>query len=284
MVFLVTLCASHINEAKRLSSLKSAVKSHSNQTLSTPLFISISFEDAFEKLVDDLIESLTTISIKFFKQKGRLSQFQHYKYLAEQFDTIVTNRLWCLFMDDDDYLNCKRNSLFASLLPSVNKRNETSLLIMPVMMTSWDGDIDQKQLEKWLKMGINSTTVVPTTEYVCYSVQLSLLKRFCEFLARHKKIGYNQCDVAFAYLLSNICQTYVDRCEWLYAYNRTNTHLRITHMEKVDRYIAEFDEALFDDMATEFKFTHISDMLKGQTSVYGASTYRAAFEARKSAT
>jgi hypothetical protein len=102
---LITLCASHISEINRLYNFENMLEGFKEQTLPTNMLISMSFESSLKDKIDYFIHKYNKNNIRIFKQNNCMSQFQHYKFLSEQFDTIFTNYTWCLFVDDDDYLN-----------------------------------------------------------------------------------------------------------------------------------------------------------------------------------
>ena len=192
--FLVTLCASHISEINRLYNFENMIKSFKNQYRFAKLLISMSFEsqsssakaklesqsssESLNDKVDHFIHKYSKNNIRIFKQNNAMSQFQHYKFLSEQFDTIFTNYTWCLFVDDDDYLNPIRNNTFFNLINRVKSMDEICIQNSVMMSSSWDSDISISKLNSYLKTGESYTRVVPlSNEYVTYCVKLSALKK-----------------------------------------------------------------------------------------------------------
>jgi hypothetical protein len=91
---------------------------------------------------------------------------------------------------------------------------------------------------------------------------------------RKKKLNTKMCDVVFASMLVVLCKKLLsDECEWLYAYNQTNNHSRICHKYSIKYYVETYDEKLFDDLASEFKFQWMDQYPKGCSFVYSAKSH-----------
>ena len=195
-----------------------------NQSLQTPIFISISFDIIFEFHVDKIIEyyhKKHKTLIKFFKHNKQLSQFEHYSFLVNQFENILINHMWCLFTDDDDYLHPQRNSSYMKLIQLANKnKEEISVVNKTMLTTSWDNTTNVKALEFALKRGINRSRVLFANEYVCYCIRVSYFKKYCVFLDKHKKLDTYQCDIVLGAMLHNICTTFAcsGETEWLFKF------------------------------------------------------------------
>jgi len=307
--FLVTLCASHISEINRLYNFENMIKSFNNQlrftSLPIKLLISMSFdsqsssaklesqsssaklESSLNDKVDDFIHKYSKNNIRIFKQNNVMSQFQHYKFLSEQFDTIFTNYTWCLFVDDDDYLNPIRNNTFLNLINRVKSMDEICIQNSAMMSSSWDSDISISKLNSYLKTGENYTRVVPlSNEYVTYCVKLSTLKKYCVFLEKNDKIVTKQCDVVLASMLNVKCKTFnfIYKNEWLYAYNQTSNHTRTCHKIGIEYYVQNYDDNFFDELSKEFNFNWIKSYPKGYCGIYSIENHIIELEKNKKIT
>lgn len=155
--------------------------------------------------------------------------------------------------------------------------NEVCVCNRVILYASWsDFNITKKQLDRHLIEGHNKSHVIScSSEYVCYCVKLSLLKRYCYFMSRRKKLNTKMCDVVFASILVVLCKTGLsDDNEWLYAYNQTNSHSRLCQEYGVNYYVQTYDEKLFDDLASEFKFQWMDRYPKGCSFVYSAKSHK----------
>ena len=295
--FLVTLCASHISEINRLYNFENMIKSFKNQYRFAKLLISMSFEsqsssakaklesqsssESLNDKVDHFIHKYSKNNIRIFKQNNAMSQFQHYKFLSEQFDTIFTNYTWCLFVDDDDYLNPIRNNTFFNLINRVKSMDEICIQNSVMMSSSWDSDISISKLNSYLKTGESYTRVVPlSNEYVTYCVKLSALKKYCVFLEKTDKIATKQCDVVLASMLNVKCKTFdtIYKNEWLYAYNQTSNHTRTCHKIGIEYYVKNYDDIFFDKLSKEFNFNWIKSYPKGYCGIYSIELHRSELE------
>ena len=152
-----------------------------------------------------------------------MSQFEHYKFLCEQIDPILISRTWCLFTDDDDYPSPMRNKTYLQLLNKSKSANEVCICNRAILYASWsDFKITKEQLDRYLIVGKNNARVIScSSEYVCYCVKLSLLKRFCYFMCIKGKLNTKLCDVVFGSMLFILCKAISSGdCEWVYAYNK----------------------------------------------------------------
>ena len=92
---MVCLCASHMNTLGRWERFMQMLTSWKEQTVEVPLIVSMSFEESVEDVISlPELEGLTII-----RQKRKMSQFEHYKALAE---LDWGDGTWVMFTDDDD--------------------------------------------------------------------------------------------------------------------------------------------------------------------------------------
>lgn len=285
---LITLCASHITEVNRLNHFKNMLKSFKNQTVKSNLYISMSFDSSLNDKIDEIIAHNVNYNIKIFKQDHAMSQFQHYKFLTEQFDNIFSNFVWCLFVDDDDYLNSKRNAEYTSILNRVNDRNEICIQNSSLMVSSWEKfDKTSKELNSQLNTGKDSTYVLAlSNEYCTYCVKLNALKKFCNFLERMNKLDTKQCDVVFASMLVKKCKTFsiLYKSEWLYAYNQSRSHSRTCQTIGIDYYVNNYSDIFFDEFSKEFNFNWTPSNPKGFSYIYTLELHKTAIEKRDKVT
>lgn len=270
---LVTFCASHINNADRLNLFENLVRSVQNQVVKTTFFVSLSYEECVRKSVKSKLSSLRQPNIKIFVQRTKMSQFEHYKFLCEQIDPIFMNRTWCLFTDDDDYLSPLRNKTYMQMLKT--SANEVCVCNRSILFASWSDKVTKQHLNRHLIVGKDNARVSCSDEYVCYCVKLSLLKRFCYFMSSKGKLKTNMCDLVFGSMLHILCKTISSgNHEWVYAYNQNDNHSRICKAYDVKYYVEMYDEKLFDDLASEFKFKWLDLYPKGYSFTYSLQSYK----------
>ena len=264
-------------DANRLVHFENLVQSFMKQVIKTTLFVSLSCEACMRESVKQKVQKMKECNIKIFIQQTTMSQFEHYKFLCEQIDQVIINRTWCLFTDDDDYLSPIRTKIYLRLLKK-KPASEVCVCHRSILHASWsDFRMTKEQLDRYLIIGKNNAHVVSiANEYVCYCVQLSLLKRFCNFMSIKGKLNTKMCDVVLGSMLYVLCKTGTsgDDSEWGYAYNQTSSHSRTCHKYGIDYYVETYDEKLFDDLADEFKFKWLEIYPKGCSFVYSIETHR----------
>lgn len=284
MSSIVTLCASHINGKQRLDHINNMIKSSVAQTIIAPLYISISCIGFWKQELDKIINQYKNNNyVKIFYQKEARTQFEHYKYLSDQIDDILGNHVWCLFVDDDDYLHPMRNASYLKQIINA-KTDDICVQNGSLCVSSWkDLHINRKMLNSYLPTGKNSTFVLSSNEYVTYGVRLIAFKKFCRLLQTWDKIKTFQCDVVLVAVLRNVCRLKVERglCEWLYAYNQTDTHSRTCQSLGIEYYVENYDNNFFDALATEFNFSWPIAFPKGYAHIYTIKSHEEAIEKLK---
>jgi hypothetical protein len=200
-----------------------------------------------------------------------MSQFEHYKFLSDQFENIFSNFIWCLFTDDDDLLNPKRNSEFIKLVDKVTDKSEVCVQYGSTIISSWNKyDKSYEDFKADLDSGNNNTRYVSySNEYNTYCVKLGFLKKFCRFLDKKNKIQTKLCDVVFSSMLFLKCNSkyaYFNK-QPMYIYNQTSTHLRTCHDFGIEYYVKNYND-LFDDLSYEFDFKWKTEFPKGNSYIY----------------
>jgi hypothetical protein len=109
MAPLVALCASHLDSDQRVAYFRGLLKSYEKQTVSVPLFLSISVGprcNASSVLAHAL--SLPGVTVLLSDQPA--SQFEHYKKLCDHLAAAppLPGDFWVFFSDDDDLWDAHR--------------------------------------------------------------------------------------------------------------------------------------------------------------------------------
>jgi hypothetical protein len=114
------LVASHIRYNKQFIYLKRCIKSLLNQTYSSDILLSVSFEnDDYKNRFYDKIKSKYS-TIMYYESDNKKSQFQHYDNLKNYIDRYD----YILFCEDDDYYSKNRvKKLLNSILTMNNEVN-----------------------------------------------------------------------------------------------------------------------------------------------------------------
>lgn len=257
-ISLVTLCASHITELSRLRHFENLLKSFIKQTVKCKMYISISCDSQPEllKSLKDLILYIETQTnlIKIHVQGTKKSQFEHYNYLVQTLTQNNHKKVWCLFTDDDDYLAPTRNEHYIKLVETLSD-TEVCAMIPTMLYSSWDNSkINESILNLYLSERKNLTKVFRNgREYVTYCVRLDILQSFCKFMGYQGKLETKQCDVVFGTLLQNLCTTVSRPSVWLYAYNQSRSHIRISHEHGLRYYINNYDITCLNKLAKYYE-------------------------------
>ncbi|CAE7399594.1 P4H11 [Symbiodinium necroappetens] len=119
---LIGLLAAHFatKDASRVDRLRRLLRSVEEQTLSVPLLVSWSTEDAEDRASQDGVAERASAVIDDFQRRGvihamprlrgRRAQFQHYARLRESLKRHIqpSDQPWVFFSDDDDLWHPRR--------------------------------------------------------------------------------------------------------------------------------------------------------------------------------
>jgi len=205
MSSLIVLCASHINGEKRLSNFQKMLKSIAGQKVKVPLFVSIS---AISDEIRIEIEKITKMypSFTFFIQDKKLTQFEHYTFLANTALSYDPELTWCIFTDDDDISHSSRSKVFLEHIDSIT--DNTDVVTDTTVYTKYT-DVNNVVFSEFFKP--------IKTEYIIHACKLCCLQEFCK-KASSKILAMAGCDMIFSvWLTSGKTKTFHNKT-WLYEY------------------------------------------------------------------
>lgn len=182
MASLIMLCASHIDGEERLLRFRKMLKSVAGQVVHVPLFISVStIDNAFKN--DILLLAKKYIEFVFFVQDDKLSQFQHYNFLAQAALSYNPETTWCMFTDDDDVSYCTRTAVFLHHI--ANSSNNICVVKDTAVRTQYEieGTISDKGYDT-------------SHEYITHACRLLVLQEFCK-RASNEILTQVGCDMIF---------------------------------------------------------------------------------------
>lgn len=168
MPSLILLCASHIDGKKRLSNFRKMLYSITCQQLHVPCFVSIS------TINDELTNEVKRIQnenpcFTFFIQDKKLTQFQHYTFLANAL-SCDSKDTWCIFTDDDDISHSIRTKVFWEHINSVI--DDTDAVCDTAVLTKYANMFSDKNDNDLEDVIIREFFKPITTEYVIYACKL----------------------------------------------------------------------------------------------------------------
>lgn len=197
------LCASHIDGRERMSRFRIMLKSIIDQVVKVPFFISVSTIN--DKIKNELLVIAKELKeFVFFIQDDKLTQFQHYAFLAQAALSYNPETTWCIFTDDDDVSHCTRNSVFLDYI--VNSPGDVLVVQDTAVYTQYEtaGTICWNSYDK-------------SSEYITYACKLRVLQDFCK-RASPKILGLVGCDMMFNVWMSMQPMMTFHHSHWLYKY------------------------------------------------------------------
>jgi len=273
---IITFCASHLTTQERVNLLKGAIASILNQKYKVCLYISLSFEsDELKKPIAELLAEYTGSEYvkMFIHPYVRLSQFEHYNFLLQQIDAMFYNRMWVMFMDDDDYSEPFRSRIFSSSIQTAER--ECQSIWNPYVLHFKNKDNlepTHKNCTIALMKGTDTTRVVSSCEYVTFCIRLGTLNKFLHIMKRHDLLHTALCDVVLSSVLHNITVKWTRASMWVYAYNCHSGNDRMTNKFSTDYYKKTYKTELFKDLAQEFRIDNW-DVAPGYSPVFPQQSF-----------
>lgn len=205
MASLIVLCASHIDSKKRMSLFRNMLKSMAEQTVNVPFFISISIVDD-EKLKGDVQQVTKEYpEFAFFIQDEKLTQFQHYAFLADALSHDPSST-WCIFTDDDDICHYTRNDVFLKHI----------MMVSDVTQVVRDIAVHTEYEKNGKIMGQCYHT---SNEYIVHACRFQVLQEFCKYARdEYKCITLIGCDMWFTAWMQQEQTVTFKNHQWLYKY------------------------------------------------------------------
>jgi len=263
---LISFCGSHINSEYRYYLLNNMIKSMIKQEYKIPFYISISYDNIYEYLINKLyIKYKNHNIIKIFIQSKQYSQFEHYLFLCLQISEIFHNNTWILFNDDDDYSHPLRSKIYKKLLDD-NKIDKTINSLYCPNVLKIDNNFQITNTYEYYK---NNRNIIFSGEYYVYCTKLSVLKKFCYIMKSFKLLNTHLCDIVFGSILLNTESIiYKESKDWLYLYNNRSSsdNSRTSENYYIDYYYQNYSQKLFDYIAKEFNFNWI--IFSGYTDLF----------------
>jgi len=185
------IIASHISNPKRIGHLFECLMSLLTQTISVPIYLSISFENKeLQNNYSILFSEMTQLHNPYLSTIVRTEKTPQMRHMAKLLPLIEKKHQWIMFCDDDDTYEPQRVEIYINTI-----------------IKSLD---DIKQLPDKQFIGIyESIDGKPHTEkrqeYWCYCVRMELLIRFIELLEPFPDVIDNKCcDVLFGEYLRRL--------------------------------------------------------------------------------
>ncbi|CAL5224989.1 g7767 [Coccomyxa viridis] len=200
------------------------------QRAKIPLTVSMSFETG--------VRSLVTLpereGLRIVIQERKMSQFEHYKALAEEEWEEGT---WVLFTDDDDLWHETRSGMYGKLLRESEAEGlEPSCIVTKtIRMVGWDdppGVESAEDVTAMMSCGMLLPRFCCTVNwedlevgnYVEYSVRMETLRGFVRGVSA-ELLRSRYCDAAFGRHLVGggkgvVYAGHSEETEWLYLYRR----------------------------------------------------------------
>jgi hypothetical protein len=203
MASLIMLCASHIDSEARMSRFRIMLKSIVHQVVNVPLFISVSTNNETFKN-ELLVIAKEHTEFVFFIQDCRLSQFQHYAFLAQAALSHNPETTWCIFTDDDDVSHCTRSCVFLDHI--VNSPDNISVVRDTAVRTQYE-----------TKGKISGKSYHTSSEYITYACKLRVLQDYCQ-RASDAILSLVGCDMMFAVYMGMQPINTFHNSHWLYEY------------------------------------------------------------------
>lgn len=181
------LIASHISYEHRIPFLVECLESLVSQSLSVPIYVSMSFENEAikEKTILNVQGNTKIASCQFIViviQDQKTPQMKHFQYLLE---SINYKHEWVMFCDDDDTYNEDRTLNFAYHIQTAKKNNPPNSTLIGL----YEGTTEKTHREQ-------------RHEYWTYCVNKDILKLFYEKLSLYPRVLTDKCcDVLLAEFL-----------------------------------------------------------------------------------
>lgn len=200
------IIASHISNPKRIGHLFECLTSLLTQTISVPIYLSISFENKqLQNNYAILFSEMTQLHNPYLNTIVRTEKTPQMRHMAKLLPLIEKKHQWIMFCDDDDTYEPQRVEIYINtIIKALN---------------------DIKQLPDKQFAGIyESIDGKPHTEkrqeYWCYCVRMELLIRFMELLEPFPDVIDNKCcDVLFGEYLRRLNPNYLYSIISLKLYN-----------------------------------------------------------------
>jgi hypothetical protein len=218
---LVQLCASHIGSIDRLNALIRMLHSIAEQSVSAPVYLSISTN---AELREQVIESLKTLSeiaktsdLTICWRDRTMSQFEHYALLATELQ-LQAKSVWCILCDDDDYCHPNRVAWYTKETEAAEaEKNDVILCSNGILSANFQGatkanfkELDEHAIANPKAVGFGGN------EHWMFAAKLQVLRTFCENIGPDVLANVG-CDLVWRNFLRLSNCKIVSNDVWLYA-------------------------------------------------------------------
>ena len=193
---LIALCASHIDSERRLRHFRNMLESWKEQTINIPLYVSLSTEPMWNRLVLKRSLEATYPGLQVFTRSRKHSQFSHYKALTDElYDECP--EAWVIFTDDDDLWHPLRALSYAgSLLQLLGKEelNTTTDIRTPAAHSFQRGL--HADVQRWDQVDDLQIKAEGDRNYIQQCCRFFHLKQFVDHCSQDL-LNFPYCDVRF---------------------------------------------------------------------------------------
>lgn len=259
------LIASHINNVKRITYLKTCLDSLLNQTCTCDIYVSISCSHRWKK-IDNVIEKYTKMNIHFLISDSIKSQFQHFHNLLP----LVMSYDLLMFCDDDDTYDINRVDIFKKQY--MNKVDNGKIYVITDSHITKRTNVEHDK-SKYLQYVDKSDQIYDlmvkngsSYEYVNNAIHPKILSLFFDEIDEYNFIeSCNYCDVVFRNYLACIQKNKVTFSAnvTLYNYNYVDDSV----CSKLDKFISSIvcyctNDVTFMKKIDEYYTTNMDQFVK----------------------
>lgn len=185
---LITFIASHIDSTKRLNNFIKLVASINGQIDyfdEIEVIISMSHDNSVSREeINFLFNSANKKNFKIHYHDNVLRQFEHYKFLSNEYAELDENETWILFSDDDDKWSENRLAAYHYMINCVGEKKDEYDLTTSICYTSQKNKPDTNYVGS----------------YIDYCVKFKYLKIFFAN-ASEQQLKHKFCDCYFVKFL-----------------------------------------------------------------------------------
>jgi len=266
------LVASHMAKVDRIPLLMETLHSLIQQTYTTPIYLSISFED--NEIRDSFIQTVSeneTINafpyLWILMRRTKTPQMRHFALLFPEITE--KNYEWIFFSDDDDIYDKDRVKVFMEAIELEKQHQQTQQ------------EQEQRPIAGVYESSFGKEHREQRHEYWCYCLNIETLRRF--YLAIHSYediVNHQCCDVLLGEYLRrmNDDQIFIRICEQYYHYRVENNEDSVTAKiqksrstwvpkppsigdPKFSEYIIELDDYLYENIELYFHDAYLRTLI-----------------------
>ena len=210
------MIASHISNPKRVAYLIECLGSLTVQTITIPVYLSISFEN--DKIKGELERELESTGLRshpslfFMFQEKKTPQMRHFQVLSN-----IIEQQWIMFCDDDDTYDPTRVENLMNSIDNIKSQIDPKADVRRTVALGDDAMnvVEASNNQPKICAGLyeshsNKDHREHRHEYWCYCVNKCILDRFYEGLLDYPDIIDNKCcDVLFGEYMRRLGPPYI---------------------------------------------------------------------------